>query len=126
MALPGVEITITLDSIDADADGNDTQSKQPQQVEPRGAQKERENQQLRAQGQAETEQEQVQGQSGSARPKLLPFLSEIRNRGPARQTGRFPHVCSVIFRLQSHASAAHVSSSSRIICQFIIAVYLQN
>ena len=117
MALPGVEITITLDSIDAE-----TQSSQPQIV-LHGAQnagheqeKERKNhhhQQLQIQQQGDsysaTEQSQEQlptqqGHSSSTRPKLLPFLSEIKNRQP-RQTGMFKHItfpthrcsyCSVI------------------------------
>lgn len=100
MALPGVEITITLDDIDAD--GNETQSNQPklfvhgaQTVEQEQERKNHQQQeQLRIQAQEEKEQSQEQthqGQSGSTRPKLLPFLSEIRNRGQARQTGMFQH-----------------------------------
>ena len=89
MALPGVEITITLDDIDAE-----TQSSQPQVVvhgaQNAGQEQERQQLQIQVQGDS-TEQSQEQpaqqGQSGSTRPKLLPFLSEIRNRGQPRQTG---------------------------------------
>lgn len=98
MALPGVEITITLDGIDAE-----TQSGQPQVV-MQGAQsatagqgpgQERKNRQQQLEIQTQqgdstaTEQSQEtqsaqHGQSGSNRPKLLPFLGEIRSR---KQTG---------------------------------------
>ena len=95
MALPGVEITITLDDIDAEI-----QSNQPQVVvhgaQNAGQEQKRKNQQqLQTQAQGDTEQSQERsaqgGQSGSSRPKLLPFLSEIRNRGQPRQTGMFQH-----------------------------------
>lgn len=93
MALPGVEITITLDDIDTE--GSETQSNQPKpivhgaQTVEREQERKNQEQQLRIQAQGEKEQSQEQphhGQSGSTRPKLLPFLSEIRNSNRG-QTG---------------------------------------
>lgn len=73
MALPGVEITITLDDDVADASDETRPESQTTFTEQADAQR-----QEPGPGQS---QEQPQGQPGP-RPRLLPFLSEIRNRGP--------------------------------------------
>jgi hypothetical protein len=114
MALPGVEITITLD----DSSDAETQSNQPQVIVSRGAQNGAGEEQERKQQQQLHTQQQAQGDSssaseqlrspqeqpaaqqgqGKARPMLFPqLLSEIRNhgnRGQPRQTGM--HFCMVL------------------------------